>query len=543
MAVTELGESMTTRPVAQPGVAVFLRLKSRLLGNSFRAAGWRKYVAVLGVLGGLWFSTVGFLAFMISGLVDARDGYTIAVLGGTGLVLGWLALPLLAFGVDETLDPTKFALLPVRRPVVLGGLLAAAMLGIPPIMTFLATQGLVLAAARRGGVGAAVAAFVGTVVGLVLCVVVSRAVTTAMATVLRSRRARDLGVIMFTVIAAGLGPLQMAGLSIARFVGPDRLATVAKVIVWTPLGAPYAVGFDVAAGDWPLAALRLAIAVLGIALLLAWWGARLPDAMIGAASASRRGTLTRTDQSGSGLVPMPLRSFPQGPVVVLVAREWRYWWRDPRRRSSLLSMLVIGLLMPVLFQRTTGALGLTGAVIVSTGMVTSLLANQFGFDGSAWSGNILIGVPGRVEITARMIAITAIVLPPLALSTVIIGAVTNDDRLLAALGVAALSYSAGTALAVVLSVVAPYALPETSNPFAMSTGTGGLRGFLSLATMLGSAVAGLPLTLLTSGLPGLLPFVVGLLLGVGVLIAGAVVAGGVLDERACTVLQAVSPRR
>ena len=43
----------------------------------------------------------------------------------SALTLGWLLMSLLVFGVDETVDPAKFALLPVRAGELLPGLLAA----------------------------------------------------------------------------------------------------------------------------------------------------------------------------------------------------------------------------------------------------------------------------------------------------------------------------------------------------------------------------------------------------------------------------------
>ena len=49
--------------------------------------------------------------------------------------------------------------------------------------------------------------------GLLLCVAASRAVTSAFATMLRSRRVRDLAAVLLAVPAALLGPLQVFGLA------------------------------------------------------------------------------------------------------------------------------------------------------------------------------------------------------------------------------------------------------------------------------------------------------------------------------------------
>src|SRR2546430_17468214 len=75
---------------------------------------------------------MGFALFLLSGAVGPADGgLVMAALTGTALVLGWLFLPLLFFGVDETLDPARFALLPLPRRTLAVGMLAAACVGIP----------------------------------------------------------------------------------------------------------------------------------------------------------------------------------------------------------------------------------------------------------------------------------------------------------------------------------------------------------------------------------------------------------------------------
>ena len=77
-------------------------------------------------------------------------------------MLGWLLLPLVFFGVDETLDPARFALLPLPRRTLVTGLFAAALIGVPALAVLSRSSGLVLTAAvARWPVGAAVVAAVG----------------------------------------------------------------------------------------------------------------------------------------------------------------------------------------------------------------------------------------------------------------------------------------------------------------------------------------------------------------------------------------------
>ena len=53
----------------------------------------------------------------------------VTVLAFSVLTLGWLLMSLLVFGIDETVDPAKFALLPVRARELLPGLLVAGLVG------------------------------------------------------------------------------------------------------------------------------------------------------------------------------------------------------------------------------------------------------------------------------------------------------------------------------------------------------------------------------------------------------------------------------
>ncbi|GIJ51485.1 hypothetical protein Val02_83710 [Virgisporangium aliadipatigenens] len=525
---------------ALPGTGMFVRLKLRLLRNSFRGGGWKIAVAVLGILGGLWFSILGFGYFAATAVTREREAFVMAVLGGSFLVLGWVLMPLLVFGVDETLDPARFALLPLPRRVLVPGLTAAALVGVPPLMTLFATQGLVLAAAVRGGPGAALTAFVGTLLALALCVAASRAVTTALATALRSRRTRDRAVLILAVLAAGLGPLQLAGASLAQSLGFARLEQVAQALAWTPFGAPYAIGADVAAGDWPAAVARTGITVLAIGLLLFWWAVRLPGAMLGGAGESAR--KPPPAKAAGGLVPLPLRWLPRGTFAGLVAREWRYWVREPRRRSSLTVLVMVAVVLPLVLRISGGGPSLAMAVVFSGSYLGAVLANQFGFDGSSYAANVLAGVPGRTEVAARLTAVGLLVLPPLLVSITVIGLLTGAaGQVLSALGVAVLAYGAASAIAVMLSVFLPYALPESSNPFAMSAGTGGMRGLASLGTVVIGGALSVPLLMLK--LAGALTLLLGLGLGGGLLVVGTVVAGVTLDGRAPEILQAVIPRR
>ncbi|MBK8731514.1 MAG: hypothetical protein IPL93_01250 [Actinomycetales bacterium] len=61
----------------------------------------------------------------------------VVVIGLTALTVGWTLMPLLTSGMDDTLDPGRFALLPLRADEVLPGLVVASLVGVPGPATVL----------------------------------------------------------------------------------------------------------------------------------------------------------------------------------------------------------------------------------------------------------------------------------------------------------------------------------------------------------------------------------------------------------------------
>jgi ABC-2 type transport system permease protein len=189
-----------------------------------------------------------------------------------------------------------------------------------------------------------------------------------------------------------------------------------------------------------------------------------------------------------------------------------------------------------------GAGGGPGLVMLFSGaMCGTLLANLFGFDGAAYTANVLVGVPGRVELAARVTAVSVVVLPPLVITAVVAGALVDGGSVPAALGAGLCAYGVSAGLSAVLSTVVPYALPVSTNPFALNAGTGGVRGLAGFGPLIVGGVLAAPLVVLP--LPAAVTLLVGLGFGGAVLAAGILIAGGRVDERAPELLLAVTPRR
>ncbi len=399
-------------------------------------------------------------------------------------------------------------------------------------------------AARLGGPLAGLAQAVGVVCGLLLCVLLSRAVTSAFATALRSRRARDLATIMLAVVAASVGPLQLLLLGLLDKADWDNVAGIAEVTGWTPLGAPYSMGLDVAAGRSWAVPLKLLIGLAALGGLVLWWSRTLEQAMTGLSTPGGRRLTARAGRTP--VDQLMFRWLPRGRFGALVARETRYWWRENRRRAGLVALTMAGLFLPLTSTFGPGA-DLAGGMALIVGAIAPVaLANQFGYDGSALATNLAIGIPGRLEIHSRAASHALVTFPLLVVVATLSGLIAGEPGgIPAQLGTLLAVYGAGLAVLLPISVRAAYALPESTGPFAVSSGGGLAKGLPSVAGMLGGMLGALPVVLAGyllgpawtwAGLP------IGLGYGVAAYLIGSGIAGDLLDRRMPEVLAAVTPR-
>jgi ABC-2 type transport system permease protein len=433
-------------------------------------------------------------------------------------------------------------------------MLVAACVGVPPLVTLLATLGLPFGFGLHHGVASSAVALLGVVIGLLTCVVASRAVTSAFATMLRSRRVRDLAAIIIAVLASSIAPLQLVAIALFQSGGTSAATGLARILSWTPLAAPYVAPLDAADGRWDLAAARLAIGVLTVVLLLWWWSVTLESAMVGTESSGRTGKAEATGRSAvAGLFPRFLRRMPANQFGAIVARECRYWWREPRRRATYVSLMMASAAVPFMMTFTfdpdqPNATPLPIAVGFA-GLLAGLMpANQFGNDGTAYGMHLLTAVVGKVELFARAVAVGLMTLPVVLVVAVGVTLVATGSATLlpTTLGVAVASFGAAIGVAMLVSVFGAYPMPDSSNPFAINTGGASAKGLLAMAGMLAASALTAPLIAMAVLLPEIwrwLVFPVGLLWGGAGVVLGAIIAGDALDRRAPEVLAAVTPRR
>jgi ABC-2 type transport system permease protein len=544
VAVVAPGREGPVRPVR---LGTFVRLKLRLIGNGLRGRPGRSTLFVLGLVAGAGLAIAGFLGFTASGSVGRDAGVVIATYLGAALVLGWLLLPVLFFGVDETLDPARFALFPLPRRTLATGMLAAACVGIPALATLVALLGLTIAGAVRAGPAGAVAGLAGAGLGLLLCVALSRAVTSALAAMLRSRRVRDLTAAILALLSASIAPLNLLLNSTIGHATLGPALRVARVVDWTPLGAAFVAPYDLAAGRPLVALARLAIVAATVVLLLWWWSRTLESAMLGGSSGGPAGGAVR----GGAVAALLPRLLRPGAFGAIAARELRYWWRDPRRRSGLISILIGGAVMPIALTLARhgrgGGVPLSLAIAFSCAAAAVILANQFGFDGTSYSVHLLAGVPGRTDLRARATALALVQGPVLVAIAVVVGVASGvGGAVVPAIGTMSATFGTSLAIASVISVNVAYSIPDSTNALAVNSGSGGAKGFLALVGLLGALVVAAPVLIASVLLPSAWRWLVapvGIGWGVGAVLLGTYIAGDMLHRRGPELLAAVTPGR
>ncbi|MCX5037168.1 MULTISPECIES: transporter [Streptomyces] len=470
--------------------SVFVRLKLSLLRNGLRQSGGRRAAYIASAVVVLLFA-----ALQLIGLIALR-GYahvdSLVVLLAAVLALGWAVMPLFFPGGDETLDPTRLVMLPLRPGPLVRALLTSSLVGIGPLFTLCMFAGSVVAVAH-GGAAYAVGV-VGAVLALLMCVTLARAVAAANVRLLTSRKGRDLAVLSGLVVAVGA---QLVNFGAQRLgsSGLGELDPVADVVRWVPPAS--AVGAMDAAGEgsYGVALAQLALTAAALVLLLRVWArhlTRLMTAPDGSTLQSDSGAVRERGSAG------PARWLPAGRTGTTMERTLRYVWRDPKTKAAWVTSLAIGLIVPV-FNAWQG----TGSVYFAcfaAGMLGIQMYNQFGQDTSAfWMVAMTISSTrdAYVELRARALALLLITLPYATLVTVLTTAMLDDWRTLPeALGLSFALLGAMLATGAWTSARFPYSIPQDGYK-NVAPGQVGLAWVSIFGGMIGAALLCAPVIALT----------------------------------------------
>ncbi|WP_314415084.1 transporter [Streptomyces sp. DSM 40484] len=434
---------------------VVVRLKLALLRNGLRQSSGRRaaYVASLVVV-------LLFAALQLLGLIALRGNphaLNVTVLLTAVLALGWAVMPLFFPGGDETLDPTRLVMLPLRPRPLVRALLAASLVGMGPFFTLVLLVGSVVATAH--GAAAYVTGVVATGLALLICVALARAVATANLRLLTSRKGRDLAVLSGLVIAIGAQVVNFG----AQRLGSSGLSTLdpaVDVLRWVPPASALGAVDSVSEGSYAVAVAQLALSGLVLAALLSYWQRTLTRLMTAPDGSTLQAAEPERDRAGrsSGLG----RLLPAGRTGTVMERSLRYVWRDPKTKAAWVTSLAIGLIVPVF-----NALQGTGSIYFAcfaAGMLGIQMYNQFGQDTSAfWMVAMTISSTrdAYVELRGRALALLLITLPYTVLVTVLTTALLGDWAALPeVLGLSFALLGAMLATGAWSSARFPYSIPQ-----------------------------------------------------------------------------------
>ncbi|MEU3880051.1 transporter [Streptomyces californicus] len=470
MSVLDAPVSATAPVAPTTGLTpVFVRLKLALLRNGLRQSSGRRAAFIVSLV-----LTLLLAAGQVLGLVLLRGnehaGTVVVLLTGV-VALGWAVLPLFFPSGDDTLDPTRLVMLPLRPRPLIRALLVSSMIGIGPLFTLCLAVGSVLALAH--GAAGVLFAVVAVPLTMLLCVALSRAVATANVRLLNSRKGRDLAVLSGLVIAVGIQFVNFGAQRLGQAGGLSTLDPAAAVVRWLP-GASAVASVDAASdGAYAVAAAQLLISVAALVALIWMWQGSLVKLM----TAPDGSTLAAAepDRTGSGRRGLSAL-LPEGRTATVMQRSLRYVARDPKTKAAWVTALAVGAIVPLL-----NAVQGTGSVYFAcfaAGMLGMQMYNQFGQDTSAfWMVALTISSPrdAYVELRARAYVLLLLTLPFTLVVCAVTAAVLGDWRSLpGALGLSFALLGSMLATGAVASALFPYSIPQEGAFKNVVPGQGGL---------------------------------------------------------------------
>jgi ABC-2 type transport system permease protein len=500
------------------------------MGNTMRRSPWQLVAVLIGGVYGfviLVLIAVG-LHVLASAPVDLIR--TIEVLAGSATLAGWIIVPLLTSGIDQTLSVARLRIFPIPPDRLIVALAVCGVVGVPGAVTLLA--GLLTAVAWTHHPAAAVVAVPTAAVAVITCVCGSRMIESLNSGLAAHRRYREISGVLILIPLLLLGPL-ITVLSNGLSHASRSLPALAEGLSWSPLGAAWSVPADVASGHVLAGLGKLAIALATLAAVVVVWRRSLTTALV-----TTQQAVAKTAARGQiGL----FARFPATPAGAVAARSLTYWVRDPRYSRQLILIPIFPILLYV-NSRTTHLTGLVTAsgpivaVLVSLSIFTDL-----SYDSTAFAAHVSAGIRGAADRAGRVFAVASFAVPIVVGVTVASVAVAGSwSALPALLGLSLGILLSGFGLSSVSSarIVLPVPSPGDS-PFAAKTGAGFTTAVTTFATWGVLALLSLPESVLAvvagaTGSAGLgwVTLVVGIGLGTGLLTAGVRIGGRDLERHA-----------
>lgn len=453
-------------------------LKARLFWNGVRSDRQRQ----IGLP--LIFALLGWVTWQVGGAhlghLGGLSGEPLTQYVAWGAVImfvAWVALPVVIFPLDESLDPEQLVALPIPRPTLAAGLVTAGLIS-PPVLTAVALVGATVAVEPA----ALVITLPAAVVFVVMLVVGSQAFTTVISAILHSRRGRDLAVFLIMGIGLGSFAAYQAVRTAVNELGVEEAVMSAPIDGWWWLLPPVAPAHAIShawSGAWGEALVALAVAVAWTGLIalgwdrVLWWILTTPKHSMGASTVRR----------GNGLS----RGWWSTPAVV-ARKELRFYVRDPRQRLVWTGTVIfVGLAVAAIVVGSEGFAQfrskewlplLAPVMVLMVGLPVAL--NQFGWERNAASYLFALpATPRSIIVGKNLAAVTGLVAETVFLALLFAWFSSSWRWTALILPLAIGAVCCLLAVGNVVSILTPLRLPrEGTDVFAQATE----QGFLALGS-------------------------------------------------------------
>ena len=504
-----------------------LRLRLALVLGAFR--GERAIRHIMGFL--LLAAVTAAVCVAILSLADAPPAVarTVLVLGGAATFLGFLVGPILTGTVDQ-LDPRRFGVFGVDVRQMPWILALSSLISVPSLalLTIVVCSAIVVV-----GMGAPwPVAVLAALLHLVASALAARISMAISALLLPERRSRELTALFVLVVVVVAFPVAVFFASL-NWDGqvPAAVAAVAGIAGFTPIGAVSAFAPAIAAGDvqgsWTIGV----VAVLTLAALgLSWsWLVRRLLTSVERPATSR-------ERTGLGWFAL----LPANPFGAIAARSLVYWLRDRRYIVNFVIVPIAGVL--TVFPLLVAGVPLYLAALVPVPVMALFFGwlphNDVAYDSTAFWIHVASGVRGLSDRFGRMVPVTLVAVPVLAIAIPLTLALVESWYLLLPLiGVATSLFLSGLGLSSISSVVSPYAVSRPGDsPFQQPQRSASRGSFGPAVAFLGAVVVSAPtlwlfiMTIIADGVYNPITFWVGVGTGIVMLTVAAFIGGRIYDR-------------
>lgn len=426
-------------------VGALWRLKGRLTLRQFSREPGRIIGAVLAVL--------IFVPLFLAAAVGSAVGYLrlpapwpaqLLGLVLVGLWFIWLVFPIIFTALNESVDVTRLLIYPLARRDLIAGILLGTLFDYP---TYLMLPMFVAVLVGWGGSLALPIVVLAILLSYGHMVMIGLLVSTALGGVLRSRRFRDVAIIISALLGSSCYFLQVGFTRLAENFTEEQLLAFRPlpILQWFPTGAAAQAIVQASAGNWGGSLLWLGYAAVLLTLVTwAWWQLLVRLTTGEGFLFSRAPRPQQEAPSTAQRAPQrPLLRWLPADVAELVVKELRMTWRTPQRRVGLLQGVLLPFIMIGAFffssdletgQFTSFPLGLA-APFYALFIFWATTSNMLGWEGKGLPVLFLTPLPRHRIFLGKGVALFLISAVPFLLVTVVL--VLVDPGWISAAGVLA----------------------------------------------------------------------------------------------------------